>query len=167
MKNRCFVAFLTVVCTFSLLSGCALVQVVADNFQKPKVSFRDVEVRSLNLQGLTLDFRFDVENQNGVGVRVASLDYDLSLQGVRVAKGSTDRALEVPSRGHGVLALPYEVRFSELPATLGAFTSLSSTVSYRVQVVVGIDTPMGVVHVSREFTGNIDLPRPTTGVLGL
>jgi LEA14-like dessication related protein len=118
-------------------------------------------------KGIKLDFKFDVTNPNPVGARIASLDYDLQINGARVAKGRSQRAIELPASGTSEVLFPYELQFQDLVSTLKALLSLKTKVPYRLDLVIAVDTPIGIIEVSRRAEGEFDLPQPKLTGAGL
>jgi LEA14-like dessication related protein len=142
------------------LSGCAYVKALNQKMASPSVKFRDVQLREASATGIKLDFQFDVTNPNPIGVKVTALDYDLKINGSRIAKGSSNKALEVAPQGKSTVALPFELQFKDLVNTINSLIGAKSKVKYSLDVAIRVDTPLGEVELKRNVTGEFEVPRP-------
>src|SRR5690242_2943672 len=89
------------------LAGCAgLSEFAASAVQKPKLTFRSVALSSLDLEGATLAFTYDLENPNGFGVRLARVGYSVDVEGTRVASGELPGGLEIKAKGTAPVTFP-------------------------------------------------------------
>lgn len=141
--------------------GCATVQkVLRESFKEPEVELRNVDVRDLSYDDVTLDFEFLVTNPNDVAVKLQGLDYALDVNGKSLVKGETQEALRLAANGSAPVRLPLTVTFRDLVANLATLFSSRSSVPYALDAGFGLDTPIGVVRVPVEASGEVPLPKP-------
>jgi LEA14-like dessication related protein len=142
-----------------LLAGCAgLNQLAASAVQKPKLTFRSVSLSSLDLEGATLAFTYDLENPNGFGLDLARVGYTVDVEGTRVASGDLPGGLAIKANGTAPVTFPVHVRFQDVPGIVTLLTSKKDTVKYRLAGNVGVRTPLGVLDVPMSHEGGLKLP---------
>ena len=151
-------------------SGCkTLGNVLNSMFQKPKVRYKTMRLKNVSFKGMAMDFDFILSNPNAVGVTLTHFSYDLNLDGNTFAKGTTKRAMELKHNGEGPLRVPFGVEFQKLAKSLLAFFQKKDSVSYRLSVQVGFQTPIGEVILPPITTrGRIPVPKlPKMRVVGV
>src|SRR5512138_1189472 len=94
------------------VAGCAGLQDLARAaFKDPKLTFRSATIQSLDLEGATVGFLFDLENPNGFGVDVARIGWQLEVEGNRVAGGDLPGGLGVKANATSPVTFPVRLRF--------------------------------------------------------
>jgi LEA14-like dessication related protein len=152
-------AHLALVTCFALLSGCAEVgKLAAAAVDPPRLTFRSVELRSLDLEGATLGFNFDVENRNSFGLDVAKITYGLEVEGTRVTAGDIPGGLKLPARGTAPLTFTSRFRFRDVPG-IASLLGKRDSVRYRLSGSVGVQTPLGVLELPMSHEDRVNLPR--------
>lgn len=146
---------------FALLPGCATVNKVLNSaFQNPKVSFRQMNVRNVSFQDITMDFEFMVENPNDLSLSLASLAYDLRLEDKKLASGTTKQGVSLPARGSAPVQLPLTITFTDFVDNLALFFSSKQEVPYSIDTSFGFDTMVGEVKLPLRQSGQVPLPKP-------
>jgi LEA14-like dessication related protein len=140
--------------SLAALSACAL---LAKAFEKPRLTFRGVEVRSATLSELQVDVVLDIENPNSVELALARGELTLSVEGRRLATLQPTRGLRAAPRATTQVRIPARVRYLDAVATASAFHHQRS-VRFRVEGSVGIDTPIGVLDFPISEEGDLPLP---------
>ncbi len=142
-----------------LLAGCAgLNEFAASAVQKPRLTFREVTLSSLDLEGATLAFTYDLENPNGFGLNLARVGYTVDVEGTRVASGELPGGLQIKASGTAPVTFPVHVRFQDVPGIVGLLTSKKDAVRYKLAGNVGVRTPLGVLDVPMSHEGALKLP---------
>lgn len=123
-----------------VLAGCAtLGQQV---FQAPVVSFQDLRVNGLGLQGGSIDVLLSVYNPNRFALNATRLTYRLMVDSVPLGTGALDQRFVVQRGDSAVVRLPVAFTYSGL-GTAGRQLLRSGTVNYRVLGDVTVGTPLG------------------------
>jgi LEA14-like dessication related protein len=151
------------------LSGCAaLNQIAASAFEKPRLTFRSASLQSLDLEGATLAFAFDLENPNGFGLSVARLGYGVELEGTRVATGDMPGGLKIPAAGKAPITFPVRIRYRDVPGIVSLLGKQRDTIGYRLSGTVGVQTPVGVIDLPMSHQATLPLPKlPSFALDGL
>ncbi|MEO1229983.1 MAG: LEA type 2 family protein [Myxococcota bacterium] len=143
-----------------LLSGCATVGKILDGtFQKPTAEFRQMKLRDINFEKVTMDFEFLVTNPNSVSVDLASLAYDLRFENKQLASGNTAKPLKLEARGTAPVELPLTVTFKDFVDNLGLLFSSKEVVPYAVDLNFGFNTFAGEVKIPVHQEGEVPLPK--------
>lgn len=143
----------------AVLSGCAgLNQLAASAVQKPKLTFRSVALSTLDLEGATLAFTYDLENPNGFGVDLARVGYAVDVEGRGVASGELPGGLQVKANGTAPVTFPVHVAFKDVPGIVNLLGASKDQVRYRLGGHVGVRTPLGILDVPMSHEGTLKLP---------
>lgn len=141
------------------LPGCAAMGELAKSaFKKPTLTLKQVSVASIDFDGATLAFDYQVENPNGFGLKVGKLQYWLELERRVVTRGEAPGGLALPASGTAPVRFTARLPFAEVPRLL-ELTRSAAPVHYTVGGVVGVDTPLGLVDLPISHAGTVDLPR--------
>src|SRR5437660_7020484 len=104
-----------------LLYGATLVCANLDTlFQRPTFSFLRMDIAELSFTGAAVMFHFAVDNPNPVGIDLARLAYQLTIDGHALAEGEGAQALHLPGNGTGELALPVSIRYLDFAQSIAA-----------------------------------------------
>ena len=123
-----------------LAAGCA--SIGRSVFETPVVSFRNVEVRGLGLDGGSLDVVLNVYNPNGYKLEATRLSYSLMVDSVPVGSGVIDQRFAVQGGDSTVVRLPITFRYAGL-GSAGRQLLTRGAVNYRVLGDVTVATPVG------------------------
>jgi LEA14-like dessication related protein len=151
------------------LAGCAGLQDIARTvLQQPKLTFRSASLQTLDLDGATVGFSFDLENPNSFGVDLARVGWGIEVEGTRIATGDLPGGLAVPARGTAPVTFPVRVRFRDVPGIVSLLGGGRDQIAYRLSGAVGVRTPAGVLDVPLSHSDVLKLPSlPRFGVEGL
>ncbi len=143
----------------ALLTSCAGLQDLAKvAFQEPRLTFRSASIEGLDLDGATVEFAWDVENPNAVGVDLARAGWQIEVEGTRVAAGDLPAGLKIPANGKAPLTFPVRVRFRDVPGIVSLLGSGKEELGYRLSGSLGIRTPLGVVDLPMSHSDRVKLP---------
>lgn len=152
-------ALLAAVAGLALFTSCAEVgRLAAAAIDPPKLTFRSVNVRSLDLESATLGFTFDVENRNAFGLDVARIGYGLEVEGTRVTTGDVPGGLKLPAKGTAPLTFTARLRFRDVPG-IASILGKRESVRYRLSGNVGVQTALGMLDVPISHEDRVNLPR--------
>ncbi len=152
-------ARLALLAALSLVPGCAEVgKLAAAAIDPPRLTFRSVDVRSLDLDGATLGFNFDVENRNAIGLDVAKITYALDVEGTRVTTGDAPGGLKLPAKGKAPLTFTARLRFRDVPG-IASLLGKRESVRYKLSGSVGVQTALGMLELPVSHEDQVQLPR--------
>ncbi len=106
LPRRQLLQWLTVGTT-AALTGCSLLQ--STQLQAPEVQVRNVQIGRLDLSGLELLVDLRLRNPNDLALPVTGVEYNLMLQGVKVADGRQAQSVTLPALGETDLRLGLNV----------------------------------------------------------
>lgn len=109
-------------------------------FEVPKVptlSFGTPTVRSLSLQGATVDFPLTLVNRSGYRLPLGSLGGNLSISGSPVGRLATGEVGTLEPKGAKSMTVPFEVSFLGAAAAANALRSGSGLVTFSGELRSG------------------------------
>jgi LEA14-like dessication related protein len=124
----------------ALTAGCATL--VRQAFEQPVVTFKDVRVSGLGLQGGSLDVLLNVYNPNRFALDATRLTYRLMVDSTQLGTGALDQRFVVQRGDSATVRLPVQFSFAGLGAA-GRQLLRSGAVNYRVLGDVTVHTPVG------------------------
>jgi LEA14-like dessication related protein len=124
----------------ALAAGCATIG--RQVFEQPVVTFKDVRVSGLGLQGGSLDVLLNVYNPNRFALDATRLTYRLMVDSTQLGTGALDQRFVVQRGDSAVVRLPVQFSFAGLGAA-GRQLLRSGAVNYRVLGDVTVSTPIG------------------------
>ncbi|WP_322981524.1 LEA type 2 family protein [Pseudomonas sp. C11] len=86
------------------LAGCSTW--MTGGFKDPDVRLIKVDVIKAKLLEQEFRLRFRIDNPNGVSLPVRGLDYDVTLNDIPLAEGSSSEWFTVPAHGHHTFEIP-------------------------------------------------------------
>lgn len=123
------------------LAGCSLLQTA--NLQAPEVRVRNVQIGRLDLSGLELVVDLRLRNPNDIALPVTGVEYNLMLQGIKVADGRQAQSVTLPALGETDLRLGLNVNLlttaTQLVPLLLNPRAAPKTLSYAVDGSVKLD----------------------------
>ena len=135
------VAAATVVALAALGGACATLGRAV--FEEPVVTFRNLRVNGIGLDGGSLDVVLGVYNPNGYKLEATRLTYRLLVgDSVQLGMGALDSRFTVQEKDTMEVRLPITFSYRGLGAA-GQQLLRSGTVNYRVQGDVTVSTPLG------------------------
>ncbi len=124
----------------ALLAGCATLG--RRVFEQPVVTFKDVSLRGVGLQGGSLDVLLNVYNPNRFRLDATRLTYRVMVDSTPLGNGALDQRFVVQSGDSATVRLPVQFTFAGLGAA-GRQLLRSGAVNYRVLGDVTVSTPIG------------------------
>jgi LEA14-like dessication related protein len=134
-------------------------------FQKPRVSVRRVDIIGVSFTGLDAKLVLAVDNPNVLGIDLARLTYNLTVDNHAFVQGAGDHTLHVPAQGSGELQLPISIKFVELGQALASLFT-KRQVPFSIATKLGFGTPIGVIDVPLSHSGQFPVPQLPTLTVG-
>ena len=122
-------------------------------FEQPVVTFKDLRVNGLGLQGGSLDVVLNVYNPNRFALNATRLTYQLMVDSVALGTGALDERFVVQRGDSSTVRLPVSFTYAGL-GTAGRQLLRSGTVNYRVLGDVTVATPLGSFTRPYDRTGH-------------
>lgn len=119
----------------------------------PTVKFQRLDVNDIDFEAIDVDFVFDVQNPNPVGVPVDRFAYALALGGVELVSGDAPEGLDIAADGSSEVALPLNLVFESVWDTVEAVRG-QDFVDFRLNGNFGFDTSIGPVDVAYDEEGS-------------
>ena len=151
MRRRNFVVALAAV---AALGGCASLGL--GGFKEPVVSFKDLRVAGLGLNGGSLDVFLNVYNPNGFRLDATRLTYKLMVGDQQLALGALDSRFTVQRGDSTVVRIPVDFTYSGIGGVARQMMD-NGTAEYRVTGDVTVGTPVGNFTVPYDRTGRFSV----------
>jgi LEA14-like dessication related protein len=135
--------------------SCAL---LSGLFQRPTVSLQRVDVTSLSFTGIGANFVMKVDNPNAIGIDLARLGYQLTIEGKQLAAGQGNQAANIPANGSGLVTLPVAINFSDFVQSVEALLR-KDNVNYSIAMSPGFNTPIGIIDIPLSHSGQFPTPK--------
>jgi len=121
------------------LGACSL---VAPKFNRPNVSVVSIEMRSGNLLQQSFAVKLNIQNPNKQALPVKGLHVELSVGGLQIASGVSDRAVVVPAFGESEFDLTIRANMAlALMRLADKMDQHADTVDYDLAGAASIDLP--------------------------
>jgi LEA14-like dessication related protein len=131
------------------LTGCAAAR-AALNIENPRYSIRDIRPRvdiaiPLSASTIDLDFAIEVDNPNGVGLRLDEIDFDLFINDNRILDGVSQQHINIPANGKGDMRLRTSIGYQNLRSLWSEVVSAirGERARYEIRGNAYYDTPIG------------------------
>lgn len=113
----------------------------------PKFAFDKLRVTHLDLFSQEADLALDlkVDNDHGSTLFFDGMDYQIALDGVSVADGSLSHLGEVAGASQDILTVPLTVDLLAAGVTVADAIIQKKPLPVRLDAVVDVDTPWGIV----------------------
>ncbi len=126
--------------------------------QKPTASVKGLRLTGLDLDGVNLVFDVGVDNPNPVGISLASLDYDLKLQGSSFLRGDQPMGMQLAAKGNSQVQVPVRLGFQQLSNSYARLKN-AREVGYELDMGMGFEVPLlGRVKVPVNYKGRVPIP---------
>ncbi|WP_158278587.1 LEA type 2 family protein [Rhodohalobacter mucosus] len=142
-----------------LLSGCAAIGELSD-VREPAVQFREMSVRNITFDDVTLLFDFDVTNPNRFGVSAESYNYEFFINNRSFVSGSMNEPVVIEKESASVIQVPVTLSYREVYETFSSVLN-QDQLAYELSTEVDFDLPvLGMQSVPVSTAGEIPVPKP-------
>lgn len=116
----------------------------------------------LSFDGVTMMFRFDVENPNRVDLTASGYSYAFSLAENRFLEGSSTDGIALRNRSTSQVEIPVTLNFAQVSRAVGAVFSQDS-LAYAIASTFTFDLPvLGLQEVPVQVSGFLPIPKMPT-----
>ena len=150
--------FISIFMVALFVSGCAALRDFADT-RRPTLDYNSMSIQSIDFNGAVLQFHFDVNNPNPVGLTADRYSYEFFINDNSFLSGTEEQNLHISRESVSTLSVPVTLNFSEM---LNTFSSIvgSEVFAYRINTEVQFDIPgLGVQRLPVNASGELPIPR--------
>lgn len=119
--------------------GCRTVEGLTT---KPRVQSVSVAVAGFDLRAINLRFDVELLNPGDGEINVKGYEYELQIEERPFTAGASHKGFALAPRGTALVAVPIAIPLADLQRVLAALHRRGEA-SYRLALVVLIDTPLG------------------------
>ena len=145
-----------------VLSACATLQellgAASNVFQRPTFTFANAALSDASLSGITVDTVWNLHNPNALGLSLANLQYAFFVEDKQVVAGQPRNGLSIGANSTSQLHFPAAIRFQDLVQVVETFLN-KDTAAWRAQGTVGVQTPIGLINLPLQQSGNFEVPK--------
>lgn len=157
MKKRAFLVLFAL--SLTTLAGCATLQSLLNGaFKKPTLKFKTARLSEASLSDATVDLVYELDNPNGLGLKVASVDYAFFVEGKQLVAGKPREGVNLKANGKSQLVFPANVKFADIAPVVTTFLD-KDVAAFKAQGSLGIQTPLGVLRFPLEKEGTFPVPK--------
>lgn len=142
----------------TLMTSCASLRDAAD-IQEPEVRFSNMSIQTINFEGVTLLFDFNVTNPNRLDISADSYNYEFLINGQSFISGTQNERLDIGRESTSTIQVPVSMTFANLYESFRSVLRQDS-VSYRMDTAVSFSLPViGSRTVPVQAEGNLPIPK--------
>jgi len=118
-----------------------------------------MSIQTIDFDGVTLLFDFDVTNPNRLDVSAESYNYEFFINGQSFINGTQEERLEIGSQSTSTVQVPVSMTFSNLYESFRSVLQQDS-ISYRMDTAVSFSLPViGSRTVPVQAEGDLPIPK--------
>ncbi len=137
-------AFILVLCGSLLILSCAtmrhLLGVVAD---KPTVKIAEVDVRSISMKRMEIDFLLDVYNPNSFTIDIEELKYSVQSLDLELGEGTYKEPISLTAKQKIQVRLPFRVDPNNLVNLMKKYLQNPKELKVKLKADLFLDTAFG------------------------
>lgn len=128
----------------------------------PKVEYLNYEISRVTLQGINVNFYFDVENPNSLPIDVSKYSYKVYINN-RELLSEEEAGFNLPANAKKKITIPVNIRYDQVFGTALSILELiargDDTISYRIQGEINAGTMGITAGTPIKASGTIPLPK--------
>lgn len=157
------VLMLLVLSTFT--AGCASMQALLNDMDKPTASIKGVRFGGMSLDKADMLFDVEINNPYAVALPLSNIDYALSTGGASVVSGKAKLSDSIPAKGSRTITLPVNLIFADL-LKAGGNVKAGQVLPYVADLSLSVDAP-GVGNIALPMSKKGDVPVPAVPTIAL
>jgi len=106
--------------------------------------------------GAKVLLKIGITNPNSSGLSLSRLDYNLAINGLSWATGSTDKKMEIAKKGEGFIEIPIDLSFAKMGQTVLNLIKGDTDLNYELKGNSRLESSLPLI-------GGFDLPFNTKG----
>lgn len=140
---------------FVVLAAASCAGLRKGDFKEPVVTFKNVRVGGIGLDGGTLDIVLSVFNPNGYRLDASRMTYKLFVDTLPLGSGAMDKHFSVPSRDSAEVELPLRLSWNGV-SVAGRRLLNDGTVPYRVTGDLTVGSGVGDFTIRYDRAGHFN-----------
>ena len=149
-----FIKFGSTLCLLFTLMSCSS---LSNLVEKPQLSIADFQMTQANIFQQTFSVRLKVDNPNSFALPILGMNYGLSISGIDVTKGTSNKGVRVPANGTDYLEVDFNTNLLKtLPDLKDLITTGGKNLSYNFKGDVNLDNRF-IKSIPFDKTGEFDL----------
>ena len=130
--------------------------------EKPKVNYVDTRIGRVDLQGVELNFLFDVENKNPIPLEVSGYSYKIYVNN-RELLSENRPGFSLPVNGKKRLSMPVFVRYDKvLDSVIGIALNIAAGkmyLDYKIEGSLAAGAAGITVTAPLQTSGRVNIPK--------
>lgn len=128
----------------------------------PKAEFLEYKIADITLEGIEVNFFFNVENSNPLPIDIAKYDYKVYIENQELLNEER-KGFNLPGNSKKIIKIPVMIRYDKLFGSVLAVVQRiaqgNDTISYRIEGSVSAGTLGFTFHTPIKASGKIPLPK--------
>jgi len=133
------------------------------NYQKmPSIQLQDISVESISFSGANVSVDFTVDNPNDFGLKINTLDYNLTIEGDRWVSGNALEDTQIKANAVSELKIPVSLDMGKVGMSAYRILSGSGSVDYRVEGTMSVNALhelLGTAEIPFDRSGSVTIGR--------
>lgn len=127
----------------------------------PKFDLGELRIESASNDSVGLGLDIAIDNDLGSALDFSNLDFTMKVAGVRLGGGTMAEVDEVPGATSKTVTIPFSVNYENAANALGEVAD-GEQITIQLDALVDVDTPFGVLPLSVDETGDVELVDETS-----
>lgn len=133
-----------------LVTACSALQQVV---KEPNVTVKGMDIKSVSLTDMGLDFILDVENPNPIGLSLSGISYKLDVEEKSLASGQSMNKMSLGANKSSTVHLPLQLNYQQ------AFGGIESLLKKdKINYALSGELDFGLFRLPYSKQGVIDMP---------
>ncbi len=124
----------------------------------PKISLSRVAIKNLGLTKADIVFDLNFENPNAFGVTLDNFSYNVALNDLLLAEGTTPQQMALVKKATSSLQIPISLNFIEIGRAVRSILT-QKTVNYQLKGAANLVTPFRKIDLPYDQQGEINIFR--------
>jgi len=128
----------------------------------PLIQFQDISVESISFSGANVSVDFTVDNPNDFGLKINTLDYNLTIEGDRWVSGNALEDTRIKANAVSELKIPVSLDMGKVGMSAYRILSASGSVDYRVDGTMSVNALhelLGTAEIPFDRSGSVTIGR--------
>lgn len=129
--------------------------------QMPTFDLGQLRIQELSGSQVGLGLDVGIDNANGSALDFSNLDFTLNVAGARLGGGRMAEVDQVEGASRKIVTIPFAVDYEDAAKTI-LNVGKGERIKLKMEALMDVDTPFGVVPLSIDERGNVELVDETS-----